>query len=111
LKINSEKMATSSLARDFRKINIEQYDEDFYVEDDYSQGAGAPDEGAVQMAITGGKPLDALKAALSQNPSGSSDAQLKLRCTEVSVRAKFSESIYGILVGFACNGFTQIKPN
>ena len=60
LKINSEKnlkMATSSLARDFRKINIEQYDEDFYVEDDYSQGAGAPDEGAVQMAISGGKPL------------------------------------------------------
>ena len=50
-------MATSSLARDFRKINIEQYDEDFYVEDDYSQGAGAPDEGAVQMAISGGKPL------------------------------------------------------
>ena len=50
-------MATSSLARDFRKIDIEQYDEDFYVEDDYSQGAGAPDEGAVQMAISGGKPL------------------------------------------------------
>ena len=50
-------MATSSLARDFRKINIEQYDEDFYVEDDYSQGAGAPDEGAIQMAISGGKPL------------------------------------------------------
>ena len=50
-------MATSSLARDFRKIDIEQYDEDFYVEDDYSQGAGAPDEGAVQIAISGGKPL------------------------------------------------------
>jgi len=80
-------MATSSLARDFRKINIEQYDEDFYVEDDVSAGASAPDHNQIQMAISGGKPLDALKAALSTNPAGSSDIQLKLNCTESALRA------------------------
>ena len=56
-KIRDDISVDNSLARDFRKINIEQYEKDFYVEDDYSQGAGAPDEGAVQMAISGGKPL------------------------------------------------------
>merc|ERR1712142_744433 len=81
------KMATSSLARDFRKINIEQYDEDFYVEDDLSAGASEPDHNQIQMAISGGKPLDALKSALSRNPAGSSDIQLKLNCTESALRA------------------------
>ena len=49
-------MASSSLARDFRKIDIEQYDEDFYQEDDFSGEARATDGNKIQMAISGGNP-------------------------------------------------------
>ena len=48
-------MTTSSLSRDFRKINIEQYEDDFYedeIEENNSQG---PDANTVQTLISGGK--------------------------------------------------------
>ena len=49
-------MAASSLSRDFRKINIEQYDDDFY-EDEFENevSAGGPDRNEVQSFISGGK--------------------------------------------------------
>lgn len=48
-------MAASSLSRDFRKINIEQYEEDFY-EDEFEQtGAQGADMTTVQTLISGGK--------------------------------------------------------
>ena len=48
-------MAVSSLSRDFRKINIEQYADDFYVDDEPDNSMKGPDEIAVQSAINGGQ--------------------------------------------------------
>ena len=48
-------MAVSSLSRDFRKINIEQYADDFYVDDEPDNSVTGPDEMAVQSAINGGQ--------------------------------------------------------
>ena len=48
-------MAVSSLSRDFRKINIEQYADDFYVDDEPDNSLAGPDEMAVQSAINGGQ--------------------------------------------------------
>ena len=49
------KMAVSSLSRDFRKIDIEQYADDFYVDDEPDNSLAGPDEMAVQSAINGGQ--------------------------------------------------------
>ena len=48
-------MAVSSLSRDYRKINIEQYADDFYVDDEPNNLMKGPDETAVQSAINGGQ--------------------------------------------------------
>ena len=48
-------MALSSLARDFRKIDIEQYADDYYVDDEPVQGLSGPDAGEVQNAINAGQ--------------------------------------------------------
>ena len=48
-------MAVSSLSRDFRKIDIEQYADDFYVDDEPDNSLAGPDEMAVQSAINGGQ--------------------------------------------------------
>ena len=48
-------MTTSSLSRDFRKINIEQYEDDFYEDEIEENNSPGPDANAVQTLISGGK--------------------------------------------------------
>ena len=48
-------MALSSLSRDFRKVNIEQYADDFYVDEEPNSSCAGPDEMAVQSSINGGQ--------------------------------------------------------
>jgi hypothetical protein len=77
-------MATSSLAREFRKINIEQYDEDFYVDDVITQdNCSPPDTNIINNLLSSGKQQDALKAALSSNPASSTNQKVKDDATEV----------------------------
>ena len=49
-------MTTSSMARDFRRINIEQYEEDFYEDEIVDNGSRGPDINQVQSFISAGKP-------------------------------------------------------
>ena len=50
-------MATTSFARGFRKINIEQYDEDFYVDENIQDpNCRAPDANQVNSLLSSGKP-------------------------------------------------------
>ena len=44
------------MARDFRRINIEQYEEDFYEDEIVDNGARGPDMNQVQSFISAGKP-------------------------------------------------------
>jgi len=48
-------MTASSLSRDFRKINIEQYEDDFYDDEFEDNGAKGPNMSEVQTLISGGK--------------------------------------------------------
>ena len=48
-------MAASSLCRDFRKINIEQYEDDFYEDDAPQSEPVQPQMNEVQMLISSGK--------------------------------------------------------
>merc|ERR1711990_44361 len=80
-------MATSSLAREFRKINIEQYDEDFYVDDVITQdNCSPPDTNIINNLLSSGKQQDALKAALSSNPASSTNQKVKDDATETVIR-------------------------
>lgn len=84
-------MATTSFARGFRKINIEQYDEDFYVDEDIQDpNCRAPDANQVNSLLSSGKPQEALKEALSCNPASSSDQHLKDSATETLIRVMTS---------------------
>jgi len=79
-------MAASSLCRDFRKINIEQYEDDFY-EDEAAQAEPLhPQMNEVQMLISSGKGQDALKAALKDCAS-SNNQSVKDAAAEVVIRA------------------------
>jgi len=80
-------MALSSLARDYRKINIEQYEDDYYVDDEPDNSARGPNESQVQSFINGGQAQNALKAALADDPSVSSDQTAKDKAAELVLRA------------------------
>ncbi|CAG5089262.1 Oidioi.mRNA.OKI2018_I69.PAR.g12152.t1.cds [Oikopleura dioica] len=80
-------MTTSSLSRDFRKINIEQYEEDFYEDEIVDNGARGPDMNQVQSFISAGKPQDALKVALQNAPTCVNNPQTKKTAAEIVVRA------------------------
>merc|ERR1711908_154172 len=80
-------MAVSSLSRDYRKINIEQYADDFYVDDEPNNSMKGPDETAVQSAINGGQAQNALILALENNPAASDNQSLKDKSAELVLRA------------------------
>lgn len=58
--IQLQKMTTSSMDRDFRRINIEQYEEDFYEDEIADNGSRGPDMNQVQSFISAGKPQVAI---------------------------------------------------
>ena len=63
-------MAVSSLSRDFRKIDIEQYADDFYVDDEPDNSLAGPDEMAVQSAINGGQQQVSIHLGHANVPDG-----------------------------------------
>lgn len=75
------------MARDFRRINIEQYEEDFYEDEIVDNGARGPDMNQVQSFISAGKPQEALKVALQNPPSSVENPNLKKSAAEIVLRA------------------------
>nr|XP_021205653.2 actin-related protein 2/3 complex subunit 5-B isoform X2 [Bombyx mori] len=69
-------MAKNTLSSAFRKIDIDQYNEDNFKEDEAEQaGPTGPDEGEVCSLLNQGRHIDALKLVLNNAPLGSSNQQ------------------------------------
>lgn len=74
---------TSSSA--FRKINVDQYNEDNFKEDEIDSNGTAytgPDEGDITKLINSGKNIDALRLVLENAPLRSKNQQTKVSVAE-----------------------------
>ncbi|XP_072936876.1 actin-related protein 2/3 complex subunit 5-B [Epargyreus clarus] len=71
-------MAKNTSSSAFRKIDIDQYNEDNFKEDEAEQSAPTgPDEGEVCALLNQGRYVEALKLVLSNAPLGTTDQQIK----------------------------------
>ena len=71
-------MAKNTSSSAFRKIDIDQYNEDNFKEDEADQaGPTGPDEGEVCTLLNQGRYIDALRLVLNNAPLGSSNQQVK----------------------------------
>ncbi|KAI5641512.1 ARP2/3 complex 16 kDa subunit (p16-Arc) domain-containing protein [Phthorimaea operculella] len=71
-------MAKNTSSSAFRKIDIDQYNEDNFKEDEADQsGPTGPDEGEVSALLNQGRFIEALRLVLNNAPLGSSNQQVK----------------------------------
>ncbi|XP_046961875.1 actin-related protein 2/3 complex subunit 5-B [Vanessa atalanta] len=71
-------MAKNTSSSAFRKIDIDQYNEDNFKEDESEQSIPTgPDEGEVCALLNQGRFVEALKHVLNNAPLGSSNQQIK----------------------------------
>ncbi|KAF0286906.1 Actin-related protein 2/3 complex subunit 5 [Amphibalanus amphitrite] len=65
-------MAKNTANHAFRKIDVDQYNEDLYREEEAGDAASTgPDEAQLQQLLSAGKNTDALQYVLQQAPAGS----------------------------------------
>ena len=65
-------MAKNTANHAFRKIDVDQYNEDLYREEEAGDAASSgPDEAHLQQLLSAGKNTDALQYVLQQAPAGS----------------------------------------
>ena len=69
----------------FRRIDVDQYDEENFKEDQTEQNLAGPDEQQVSQFLLGGNNIEALKAALQNPPYRSKDASAA-KATNLVVR-------------------------
>ncbi|XP_063902291.1 actin-related protein 2/3 complex subunit 5-B [Zophobas morio] len=80
-------MAKNTSSSAFRKIDVDQYSEDNFKEDDGDQGGPAgPDENEVNSLLQKGKYMEALKSVLSNAPLGSKNQQVKENAVNLTLR-------------------------
>ncbi|KAL1490471.1 hypothetical protein ABEB36_013159 [Hypothenemus hampei] len=84
-------MAKNTLSSAFRKIDVDQYCEDNYKEDEVDQvGPQGPDENEVKILIQKGKLIDALKLVLVNAPLGTKNQQIKDNALNLTLKVLFS---------------------
>ncbi|XP_044268526.1 actin-related protein 2/3 complex subunit 5-B [Tribolium madens] len=80
-------MAKNTFSSAFRKIDVDQYCEDNFKEDDGDQGGPTgPDETEVNSLLQKGKHVEALKAVLVNAPLGSKNQQIKENAVNLTLR-------------------------
>ncbi|XP_030753809.1 actin-related protein 2/3 complex subunit 5-C [Sitophilus oryzae] len=84
-------MAKNTSSSAFRKIDVDQYCEDNYNEEEIEQtGPQGPDENEVKNLIQKGKLLDALRIVLVNAPLGSKNQQIKENALNLTLRVLLS---------------------
>ncbi|XP_066260640.1 actin-related protein 2/3 complex subunit 5-C [Euwallacea similis] len=84
-------MAKNTSSSAFRKIDVDQYCEDNYKEDEVDQvGPHGPDENEVKNLLQKGKLIDALKVVLINAPLGSKNQQIKENALNLTLRVLLS---------------------
>lgn len=72
-------MAKNTASSAFRKIDVDQYNEDNFKEDEVDTAEdGGPDENEITTLLNQGKNIEALKAVLQNAPLGSKNQAVKV---------------------------------
>ncbi|XP_033732586.1 actin-related protein 2/3 complex subunit 5-A-like [Pecten maximus] len=80
-------MSKNTGASKFRKVNVDQFDEDQYIDDEDDQEADiGPNEGEVNALLAQSKQKEALVAALKNPPIGCKNQATKDKTTNLVVR-------------------------
>jgi len=82
-------MSTNTLSHEFRKLDIDQYNEDLYVEESGSadiQTVQGPDESEVNNLLQSGKAGDALKIVLRDAPITSKGFDIKEKAFTLAMK-------------------------
>ncbi|CAK1603200.1 unnamed protein product [Parnassius mnemosyne] len=80
-------MAKNTSSSAFRKIDIDQYNEDNFKEDEAeSSGPTGPDEGEICALLNQGRSIEALKLVLNNAPIGSTNQQVKDNALAVTLK-------------------------
>uniref|UniRef100_A0A1L8E5G9 Actin-related protein 2/3 complex subunit 5 n=1 Tax=Nyssomyia neivai TaxID=330878 RepID=A0A1L8E5G9_9DIPT len=84
-------MAKNTSSSAFRKIDVDQYNEDNFREDDPDFGGlGGPDENEITSLMNNGKHLEALKCVLQNAPLGSKNQQVKDNALNITLKVLLS---------------------
>jgi len=86
-------MAKNTASSAFRKIDVDQYNEDNYKEDDGGEPLSpnlGPDENEISMLLTQGKHIDALITVLRNAPLGTRNQQVKDSALQLVLRVLIS---------------------
>ncbi|XP_014358416.2 actin-related protein 2/3 complex subunit 5-B [Papilio machaon] len=80
-------MAKNTSSSAFRKIDIDQYNEDNFKEDETeSSGPTGPDEGEIGALLNQGRYIEALKLVLGNAPVGSTNQQVKDNALAITLK-------------------------
>ncbi|XP_018325130.1 actin-related protein 2/3 complex subunit 5 [Agrilus planipennis] len=79
-------MAKNTFSSAFRKIDVDQYNEDNFKEDDGELGGTGPNENDVMVLLNQGKYIDALKAVINSSPLGSKNQHLKDQALNITLK-------------------------
>uniref|UniRef100_A0A0K8TT87 Actin-related protein 2/3 complex subunit 5 n=1 Tax=Tabanus bromius TaxID=304241 RepID=A0A0K8TT87_TABBR len=84
-------MAKNTLSSAFRKIDVDQYNEDNFKEDEGDLGGiHGPDENEITSLLNQSKHIDALIVALSSAPLGCKNQQVKDHALNITLRVLLS---------------------
>ncbi|CAH1391597.1 unnamed protein product [Nezara viridula] len=86
-------MATNTLSAAFRKIDVDQYNEDNYREDEVADSQSppaAPDENEITQLLNQGNSLEALKVVLRNAPLTSKNPQVKESALNLTMKVLMS---------------------
>ncbi|XP_065067677.1 actin-related protein 2/3 complex subunit 5-C-like [Rhopilema esculentum] len=80
-------MSKSSSAREFRKVDVDKFDEDVFQDDQAEEVQDqGPSEGDIQQLLMSKKNNEALKLLLEQAPAGSKNKERKDKAFDLIIR-------------------------
>lgn len=93
-------MAKNTSSSAFRKINVDQYNEDNFKEDEIDSNGTAytgPDDAEITKLINTGKNIDALKLLLENAPLTSKNQQAKVNFLHPNLSWRSLTVLYGVI--------------
>ena len=92
-------MAKNTSSSAFRKIDVDQYNEDNFEEDEIDMnGSVGPDDAEITKLLNQGKSNEALKIVLESAPLGSKNQQAKVSHCRITVFRRITHDTYLLLV-------------